>query len=257
FAATYTGGSANFNALALHYDVMQEGILYAGANAVDNVMTATWMAALLVLPGLLRRFMPARTPRRVFDTADGAGPAAGAEPSRPDVFSLATLLALAFGAHWLSVALAGWLSGTGITVPSILILTTLALIIAQFPAVQRLDGAQVLGTYGSYLFLAVIGAFCDFAALAELGTLGLQLLTFVGLAVLIHGLVVFGGGLALKADPDVLAVASVANVGGSTTVLPLTRSLGRDELLLPGILVGSLGNGIGTYLGFLVAGLMA
>jgi hypothetical protein len=44
FVATYTGGSANFNALALHYDVMREGVLYAGANAVDNTVTAFWMA---------------------------------------------------------------------------------------------------------------------------------------------------------------------------------------------------------------------
>ncbi len=79
----------------------------------------------------------------------------------------------------------------------------------------------------------------------------------VGLAVLIHGLVLFGGGLLIKADPDVLAVASTANVGGSTTVLPLARSLNRDELLLPGILVGSLGSAVGTYLGFAVVGLLS
>ncbi|MBL4688026.1 MAG: DUF819 family protein, partial [Nannocystaceae bacterium] len=36
FAATYTGGSANFNAVALHYDVVRDGTLYAGAVAVDS-----------------------------------------------------------------------------------------------------------------------------------------------------------------------------------------------------------------------------
>lgn len=257
FVATYTGGSANFNALALHYDVMREGVIYAGANAVDNTVTAFWMAALLVLPGLIRRCAPARAPHKVFDAIEEAEEAAGVAPERPDLFSLAVLLALAFGAHWLSVALAEVLAAAGFAVPSILVLTTLALVLAQVPAVQRLQGAQILGTYGSYLFLAVIGAFCDFAALAELGRLGLQLVAFVGLAVLIHGLVVFGGGFLLKADPDVLAIASTANVGGSTTVLPLARSLRRDELLLPGILVGSLGNGIGTYLGFLAVRLVA
>jgi uncharacterized membrane protein len=60
----------------------------------------------------------------------------------------------------------------------------------------------------------------------------------------------------LKADPDLLAIASTANVAGATTVLPLAQSLGRMELLLPGILVGSLGNGIGTYIGFAVVAAM-
>ncbi len=257
FVATYTGGSANFNALALHYDVMREGVLYAGANAVDSTVTAFWMAALLVLPGLIRRWAPSRAPHRVFDPEEEAAVAAGYDSNPVDLMSLAVLLAMAFTAHWLSVTAADWLASLGVRIPSILILTTLALLAAQLPPVQRLCGAQVLGTYGSYLFLAVIGAFCDFAALGALGELGLQLVAFVGLAVLIHGVVVFGVGLLVRADPDVLAIASTANVGGSTTVLPLARSLRRDELLLPGILVGSLGNGIGTYLGFLAAGFVA
>ncbi len=258
FVATYVGGSANFNALALHYDVVSSGALFAGANAVDNTVTAIWMGALLVLPALLRAWLPARTPVQVFEApADAESAQLGTEASRPDLMSLAALLALAFSAHALSLYLAGLLAQAGLAVPSILILTTLALLAAQLPMVRRLDGAQLLGTYGAYLFLAVIGALCDFSALLALGELGLQLVAFVGLAVLIHGLVLFGGGLLIKADPDVLAVASTANVGGSTTVLPLARSLNRDELLLPGILVGSLGSAVGTYLGFAVVGLLS
>ena len=258
FVATYVGGSANFNALALHYDVVSSGALFAGANAVDNTVTAIWMGALLVLPALLRAWLPARTPVQVFETpADTESVALATEASRPDLMSLAALLALAFSAHALSLYLAQLLAQAGLAVPSILILTTLALLAAQLPMVRRLDGAQLLGTYGAYLFLAVIGALCDFSALLALGELGLRLVAFVGLAVLIHGLVLFGGGLLIKADPDVLAVASTANVGGSTTVLPLARSLNRDELLLPGILVGSLGSAVGTYLGFAVVGLLS
>ena len=40
FVGTYTGGSVNFNALALHYEVMREGVLFGGAVAVDNIVTA-------------------------------------------------------------------------------------------------------------------------------------------------------------------------------------------------------------------------
>ena len=49
------------------------------------------------------------------------------------------------------------------------------------------------------------------------------------------------------------AVASQANIGGSTSALALAKSLGRSDLMLPAILVGALGNAVGTYLGFLTA----
>ncbi|MEL6615898.1 MAG: DUF819 family protein, partial [Bacteroidota bacterium] len=50
FGGTYTGGSINFNAVALEYDVVRDGVLYAGAVVVDNILTTVWMAATLVVP---------------------------------------------------------------------------------------------------------------------------------------------------------------------------------------------------------------
>ena len=257
YVATYIGGGANFNALALHYNIVNELLLFAAANAVDNVVTIVWITSLLVIPPLLRRWLPTRTTVRVVDPQPQKVTPPLAKKQQSDLLSMAMPLAMAFAAHLASVwtstqleAIIGW------SVPSILILTTLALAAAQLRATQRLVGAQVLGIYGSYLFLAVIGAYCDFAALAGLGQFALMLTMFVGLAVTLHGLVVFGTGVLFKADPDILAIASTANIAGSNTVLPLAQNLNCMELLVPGILVGSLGNGIGTYLGFAVVSVM-
>jgi uncharacterized membrane protein len=60
FTGTYIGGSTNFNALALHYEVNKEGNVYAAAVAVDNILTALWMVATLLLPQLLNRYFPRR-----------------------------------------------------------------------------------------------------------------------------------------------------------------------------------------------------
>ena len=73
----------------------------------------------------------------------------------------------------------------------------------------------------------------------------------------VHGTVLVLGGRLLRADPDAVAVASQANVGGGTTALAVARSLGRGDLALPAILVGSLGTAVGTYAGFFAAGLLS
>ena len=148
---------------------------------------------------------------------------------------------------------ARWLAALGAGVPAILLLTVIALLLAQLPVVQRLRGARILGLLAVYLFLAVIGAFADLGRLGELGTLGVTLLAFATIIVVVHGLLVFAAAWLLRLDLSTAAVASQANVGGGTSALALARSLGREDLILPGILMGSLGNAIGTFAGFLVA----
>ena len=76
---------------------------------------------------------------------------------------------------------------------------------------------------------------------------------FVVVLVGVHGGIAFGMAALLRLDPVLAAVASQANIGGGTSALALARSLGRSELVLPAILIGSLGNAVGTYLGFLTA----
>ncbi len=56
FTGTYTGGSINFNAVALAYNFQEQGILYAGAIAVDNVITAIWIILTIAFPTALRHF---------------------------------------------------------------------------------------------------------------------------------------------------------------------------------------------------------
>ncbi len=135
----------------------------------------------------------------------------------------------------------------------VIVLTAVAANLGVIPAVARLRGSRLLGMFAAYFFLATIGAFCDLAALRNIRELGTTLLVLVTVIVAVHGVITFGMGALLRLDPDVVAVASQANIGGGTSALALARSLGRADLVLPAILVGSLGYGVGTYLGFLTA----
>jgi uncharacterized membrane protein len=249
FVGTYIGGSPNFNAVAAEYGVQTNGVLYASATAVDALMTAVWMAATLAAPRLLGKLRARRAALPVAPVAAG-DPAAqlGLEDDTESVHPLDLALLLALGAlAWL---VSGWLHAWNEDVQSYLVLTGIALVLAQVPAVARLRGSRALGMFAVYLFLAVIGAACDVGALQESGALGFDLLLFVTIVIGVHGALTFGTARALRIDPVVAAVASQANIGGGTTALAVARSLGRPDLVLPGMLVGSLGTALGTALGF-------
>ncbi len=252
FTGTYVGGSINFNAVALHYEVVKEGSLYAGSVVVDNIVTTLWMVATLLLPKMLARVRPVAHATAPATTPPHTLPAdSDAETVAP--LQLGLMLGLGALVLWLSNRAAQVGAELGVQVPSILILTTVALALAQVPAVRALRGSRLLGMFSIYLFLAVIGAYCELSALGNMGPLGGALLTFATVLCLVHGLISYGLGALLRQDWDLVSIASQANIGGSTSALALSRSLGRADLFLPAILVGSLGNGVGTYLGFLVA----
>jgi uncharacterized membrane protein len=254
FVGTYVGGSLNFNAVALEYDVMRDGGLYAGAAVVDSAATTVWMATTVVLPRLLAGRWRVRGARR---TAADAATAELADRDTATAEGIAVLVALGAVGLFLSDAVSAWCTARlHLPVPSILVLTTLALLLAQLPAIHRVRGAYLVGWTAVMFFLAAIGALCDLGALVRLGVLAPSLLGLVGTTVAVHGVVVFGGAAVLRLDPEVAAVASQANIGGGTSALALARSLDREDLELPAVLVGSIGNAIGTYLGFLAVTLL-
>ena len=121
---------------------------------------------------------------------------------------------------------------------------------------KNLAGANLLGMLSIYLFLVVVGAFCELDALLNVGERAMDILLFTTAIVIFHGIFLITLAIIFKIDWVIIAIASQANIGGAGTALALARSFDRKDLLLPAILVGSLGTGIGTYLGFLVAGLI-
>ncbi|MDN5203013.1 DUF819 family protein [Fulvivirgaceae bacterium BMA10] len=250
---TYTGGSINFNTIALHYNVMREGNLFAGIVAADSFLTTIWMIATIAIPKYFQKRFPRKSlsGQKNHISQELTDANEGREKVEPN--DVALLLAIALFSLWISNTIATWFQNLGVNIPAILIVTTLALIIAQLPIIQKIKGARLLGIYSVYLFLATIGAYCELIAFPKLGDLAITILIFTTIIVVVHGLIIYGIGALLKQDWDLISVASQANIGGAGTALALAKSLNRNDLLLPGILVSALGNGIGTYLGFLVA----
>ena len=241
---TYTGGSVNFNAIALEYGFQKKGFLYAGTIAVDNVVTAIWIMVTLAIPMFLNKIWNSNVKLNTKVNLNTEK----VDNDEIDSKSLAWLIFLGIGVYYISDII----SENFIKVPSILILTTMGILLAQTKFISKMKGSQTLGLYLVYLFLAVIGAYCELSAVSQLQEVGATLLIFTSLAVLIHGLVfIFIGGLFYR-DWEMISIASQANIGGGASAIALAESFDRKELILPAILVGSLGNALGTYLGFLV-----
>ncbi|NNL01872.1 MAG: DUF819 family protein [Eudoraea sp.] len=242
---TYTGGSVNFNAVALEYGFQEKGILYAGTIAVDNVITTLWIIITLSFPTFLRRFWKDKTKSKSNTVVTNK---AHPEDEGIDLISLTWLVFLGLAAYYLSDVLSGLLP----QIPTILILSTIGIVLAQTKFVANLKGSHNLGLYLVFIFLAVIGAYCELSAVTELKEVGITLLLFASLAVLFHGiLVILIGGLIYR-DWEMIAIVSQANVGGGTTAIALAETFDRKDLILPAILVGSLGTALGSYLGFFV-----
>jgi uncharacterized membrane protein len=243
---TYTGGSVNFNAVALAYDFQERGTLYAGAIAVDNVITAIWVIVTIAFPVLLRRFFKDKKIRASSTENDKT------ENDMINLQSMGWLLFIGLAAFLVSELIAEVLP----KIPSIITLSTLGIILAQTSFVSKLKGGHTLGLYLVYLFLAVIGAYCEISSVIALKEVGLTLLLFTSIAVFIHGCIIVLLGAFTFRDWDMISIASQANIGGGTSAIALAETFNRKELILPAILVGTLGNALGTYLGFLVVSIL-
>jgi uncharacterized membrane protein len=253
---TYIGGSVNYNAIALEFKAMENGNLYAGTAAIDNIITAIWMVLTIAIPRALQRIWP----RKRMVGGEGKERIQNDFSTKEQITSVN--LAFLIGGGILAIQISDWLKvwifeWSGVNIPSVLFLTTIALLLAQFRFVRQLKGSKTLGMFSIYLFLAVIGAYCELGAVSNIGSLALTLLAIILIIVLTHGLITFLTAGIFKQDWEVAAIASQANIGGPSSALALAESLESDDLVLPSILIGSLGYGIGTYLGFFVAGILA
>lgn len=241
---TYSGGSVNFVAVGRALDFPPS--LFAAANASDAVMTAVWMGATLVLPLWLARYYSRRVPEHRGEEVP-EHPFFAETPLR--VFDLTLLMALGLALLWAAEAAAAVVP----RVPTILWLTTFALIVGHARPVQQLSGAMQLGTLGLHLFFAVIGIF---SRISEIVTAGPAIFWFTATVVGVHGLLTYVGCRVARLDVGTTSVASQAAVGGPASAIAVAVARGWHALALPGIVAGLLGYAVGNYVGIGVAWLV-
>lgn len=254
YTATYTGGGVNFAAVGAALDT--SGELFAAGIAADVTMTAIWMAICLTVPVLFASrsgeeptVSPVAERAPSHETAPSLHAMLYSSVGPIGLHDLAYMAAIVLGTLWAS----DWLGTVLAPVPAVLFLTTIALMLAQVPAVRAMNGTGVIGNYLVLIFLASNGAM---SVLANIVVIGPPIVYFAVVTVFTHGLVIFGLGRLVGLDLRTLAVASQANVGGPASAMALATARGYTDRLLPGVAVGLLGYAAGNYLGFFVAAMM-
>jgi uncharacterized membrane protein len=129
-----------------------------------------------------------------------------------------------------------------------LIITTLTMLVATlFPRqVGNIAGAQEIGTYLIHIFFAVIGVP---ASIYMIVTKAPLLLLFCAIIVFVNMLFSFVFGKLLKFSLEEIIISSNANIGGPTTAAAMAIAKGWNALIVPAILVGTLGYVLGNYYG--------
>ncbi|MDP5055123.1 MAG: DUF819 family protein [Congregibacter sp.] len=254
FAATYIGGGVNFAAVGQALNTSSE--YFTAGVAADVIVTAIWLIACITIPEFFgkRDAAAASVPMQVRTEGDvlkkGNIASLLNSSGKPiTLWDLALLFSIVMTCMWLSRLISTWIP----VIPMIIWLTTLVLILAQFPAVKKISGGLVLGNYLLLLFLATNGAISVIARIIEIGPV---IFYFALGTVFIHGLIIFGIGIMLKIDATVIAIASQANIGGASSAMAIAGARGVPQLILPGIAVGLLGTALGNYVGLLVANVM-
>lgn len=246
-AAGHIGGSLNFNAVALHFDIAKNANAVAALLTVDHIMIVFWMIVTVFIPRLQKgnnkrisadrqSLYLAGTPRKEFIDLPG--------------FALLGGLVIA------SLLLSQWLSRISadfsVEIPSILIISAIALVLAHSPLIRKISGHDTVGQLFVYMFLIVIGAHTDFMTLTQYGYVSFILFAYIFLILIVHAVFVLGLGRLFVKDLGIIALGSQACIGGPVSAAALAKSIGREDLTLPSILVGSLGGAIGTFIGFAI-----
>jgi uncharacterized membrane protein len=126
----------------------------------------------------------------------------------------------------------------------VVVLATTGGLFLSFTKARTLEGAgaSTVGSVMLYVLIATIGMGMDITAIVERP----GLFALGGVWMLIHVVLLFAVGRAIKAPTFYLAVGSVANVGGAASA-PVVASAFHPSLAPVGVLLAVLGYAIGTY----------
>ncbi len=269
-SGSYIGGGVNFVAMSQSFDV--PGELVSAAVVSDNLLMALYFFVLIAIPSmaLFRKIFKHPHIDEVESQGSNDGKTIAASYWGRKEISLKDI-AFAVGSAFVIVAISGEIAAffkgiiptdnfgldllNGMLGNKYLIMTTLAMLLATFlpKFFGEIRGAQELGTFLIYIFFVVIGIPASIPLIIQNSPL---LLVFCTIMVIFNMAITFGFGKLFNFSLEEIILSSNANIGGPTTAAAMAIAKGWTKLIVPILLVGTLGYILGNYFGIFMGNIL-
>lgn len=247
FSATYTGGTINLITVA--NEIGFSGSNFTTSIAVDNVVTMIWLIACILLPNK-------SADNRKYDTSSSTINMQVTKELQEKLIIFGRL-------KWIDVTILITISLTILffsnyfarqwDIPAPIIFITLSLLVSSGKYIKDLKGSAQLGLICIQPFLFASGMETDISQILDSG---IQIFWIAATIVIIHGVILFLYCFLTKASMAEYVVTSQCAIGGIPTALMLVNSKKWNHLILPSIVLCSIGTFIGTYIGLLLSYLL-
>lgn len=255
----YTGGTPNLNAIGNIFGL--DRTIIAIANLSDMIIGAAFYMFLLLLskPLLVKILKNKEDVAYLKETSniENTEEIHLADLRKSKNLPKMVLLSLGMAVVSAGVGLLLWIldgsvEGTMIDklVPSLLIGVTILGIIASFhPTIRNTKGTNTVGQYLILVFSFALASALDLTQLHNNFSSILLLYTIITILVLVVH-VIFSKILKLNADVTIITLT--AGIYGPAFIPAMTKQLKQEQLTVPGLICGSVGYAIGTFLGLLL-----
>ncbi|MDO4468048.1 MAG: DUF819 family protein [Bacillota bacterium] len=250
---TYIGGSVNLVAIASLFNVDQS--VLSASIVADNFLMVLYFLVLVGLPNMpfIKKHFKQRKHKRLDSDI---------KENKVSMKSILLGSVLSLAIVWISKSVSslfGQITATNIFLELLITLlksqyiwiTTCSVFCATFFSrkMQAVQSSKIVGEYLMHVFFVVIGIP---ASLIMILTNMPLLFLFNFIIVFVNLMVTLIGGKLFNYSVESICVASNANIGGPTTAAAYATSQGWDGLVVPAVLVGTLGYVIGNYAGILI-----
>ncbi|QHS21992.1 DUF819 family protein [Virgibacillus sp. MSP4-1] len=247
-AGSWIGGSANMGAMLEAFNTPDD--ILSPIILTDTLVGISWMGVMIALANFQERF-------NKWNKADNSTIKQVNEEIATDVENNAKplqlpqlfgIMAVGFAGSYLIRVLAKWdlipkSDIMNVSTWTFIIITAVGIALS-FTKVRRLEyyGASKVGYLGIFLFLTSMGAQANLADIKESPEFILMGIVWLS----IHIITIFTAARLLKAPLFFVAVGSQGNIGGTSSA-PIVASVFQPALAPVGLLMGILGNVVGTY----------
>ncbi|HAV19415.1 MAG TPA: hypothetical protein DCX17_00125 [Firmicutes bacterium] len=252
----YTGGTPNLNAIANVFglDATTIGI----ANLSDMIIGGVFYMFLLILckPLLLKVLKPSssssylREETSITSTEDlNIHEFRHSRALYKTVFLAFLMAAIGAGIGILIWILSGQIEGkmTDFLVPTMMISVTVFGIIGSFnKKIREVKGTNIVGQYLILVFSFALASSLDLMKMTS--NLGQVILLYGIITVSTFVLHIFFSKL-MNIDVDCAIVTATAGIYGPAFIPAVTKQINNDALTVPGLICGSIGYAIGTFIG--------